>query len=87
MKFLKNFLLLWIIFALLDPDQDSEYGSGSTDQIKSGSATLLTGGIFNGTDSLPNAKTIAKSSEFIVLDDFRTRNTTGFRNRMLHGQV
>ena len=23
------FLLLWVIFALLDPDPDSEYGSGS----------------------------------------------------------
>ncbi len=42
MKFLKFFLLLWVIFALLDsdPDQDSKYGSGSTDQIESGSATL-----------------------------------------------
>ncbi len=32
------FLLLWVIFALLDPDPDSE--SGSTDLIESGSATL-----------------------------------------------
>jgi hypothetical protein len=31
----KNFLLLWFIFALLDPDPDSE--SGSTDPIESGS--------------------------------------------------
>jgi hypothetical protein len=31
------FLLLWAIFALLDPDPDSEYGSGSTDLIESGS--------------------------------------------------
>jgi hypothetical protein len=29
------FLLLWVIFALLDPDPDSE--SGSTDLIESGS--------------------------------------------------
>jgi hypothetical protein len=29
---------LWVIFALLDPD--SESGSGSTDPIESGSATL-----------------------------------------------
>jgi hypothetical protein len=38
MKFLNFFLLLWVIFALLDPDPDSE--SGSTDPIESGSATL-----------------------------------------------
>jgi hypothetical protein len=31
----KKFLLLWVIFALLDPDPDSE-GSGSTDPIESG---------------------------------------------------
>ncbi len=38
-KFLNFFLLLWVIFALLDPDPDpdSEYGSGSTDLIESGS--------------------------------------------------
>jgi hypothetical protein len=29
MKFLNFFLLLWVIFDLLDPDPDSEYGSGS----------------------------------------------------------
>ncbi len=35
----KKFLLLWVIFALLDPDPDSESGSrsGSTDPIESGS--------------------------------------------------
>jgi hypothetical protein len=38
-KFLNFFLLLWFIFALLDPDPDSEHGSGSTDQIESGSET------------------------------------------------
>jgi hypothetical protein len=39
MKFLIFFLLLWVIFGdLLDPD--SEYGSGSTDLIESGSETL-----------------------------------------------
>jgi hypothetical protein len=37
MKFLNLFLLLWVIFPLLDPDPDSEYGSGSTDLIESGS--------------------------------------------------
>jgi hypothetical protein len=41
MKYLKKILLLWVIFALLDPDPDSEYGSGcgsgSTDPIESGS--------------------------------------------------
>ncbi len=31
------FLLLWVIFALLDPDPDSE--SGSTDPIESGSGS------------------------------------------------
>ncbi len=40
MKFLKFFLLLWVVFALLDsdPEADSEYGSGSTDLIESGSS-------------------------------------------------
>jgi hypothetical protein len=33
------FLLLWVIFALLDPDPDSEYGSGSTGPIEYGSIT------------------------------------------------
>jgi hypothetical protein len=34
-----TFLLLWVIFALMDPnmDPDSEYGSGSTDLIEFGS--------------------------------------------------
>jgi hypothetical protein len=31
------FLLLWVIFALLDPNPDSEYGSGSTGPIEYGS--------------------------------------------------
>jgi hypothetical protein len=31
------FLIWWGIFALLDPDPDSENGSGSTDLIESGS--------------------------------------------------
>ena len=30
---------MWVIFALLDPDPDSEYGSGSTDPIEYGSNT------------------------------------------------
>ncbi len=40
-KFTNFFLLLWVIFALLDPDPDSEYGSGSgsTDPIEYGSNT------------------------------------------------
>jgi hypothetical protein len=39
MNFSKKFLLLWVIFALLDPDldPDSEYGSGSTDPVEYGS--------------------------------------------------
>ncbi len=42
-KFLNFLLLLWVIFALLDPDSDFEYGSGSIDLIESGSGyeTLL----------------------------------------------
>jgi len=37
MNFSKKIRLLWVIFALLDPGPDSEYGSGSTDPIESGS--------------------------------------------------
>jgi hypothetical protein len=37
MNFKKKFLLLRVIFALLDPDPDSESGTGSTDPIESGS--------------------------------------------------
>ncbi len=39
MKFLNFFLLLWVIFSLLDPNPHSEYGCGSTDLIESGSNT------------------------------------------------
>ncbi len=39
MKFLNFLLHLWVIFALMDPDPDSEYGSGSTVLIESGSNT------------------------------------------------
>ncbi len=39
MKFLIFFYFLGVIFALLDPDPDSEYGSGSTDLIESGTNT------------------------------------------------
>ncbi len=42
MKFL-NFSTLWVIFALLDPDPDSEYGSGSTGLIESGSGSKTLG--------------------------------------------
>jgi hypothetical protein len=41
MNFKKKIILFWVIFALLDPDPDSEYGSGSTDPIESGSDTVL----------------------------------------------
>ncbi len=34
MKFLQFFLLLWVIFALLDPDLDSEYGSTDPFRIR-----------------------------------------------------
>jgi hypothetical protein len=36
-KFLNFFLCLWSVFALLDPDLDSEAVSRSTDLIESGS--------------------------------------------------
>jgi hypothetical protein len=44
MQFLNFFLLLWVIFSLLDPDPGSEAGSGSTELIESGygSETLVT---------------------------------------------
>jgi hypothetical protein len=41
MKFFIFFLLFWVISALLDPDPDSEYGSGSTDLIESGSKDIF----------------------------------------------
>jgi hypothetical protein len=37
MNFYQFFLLLWVVFALLDPDPDS--GSGSTDPIEYGSGS------------------------------------------------
>ncbi len=40
MKFLNFFLLLWVIFALLNPDPDSDYGSRSTDLVESGSIRI-----------------------------------------------
>jgi hypothetical protein len=43
------FLLLWVIFALLDPVPDSEYGSGSTDPIEYGSGS--------GSTTLGNSRT------------------------------
>jgi hypothetical protein len=36
-KFLNLFLFLWVIFALLDPDTDSEPMCGSTGPIEPGS--------------------------------------------------
>ena len=43
MKILDFFLFLWVIFALLDPDPDSESGSryGSSDLIEFGLETLF----------------------------------------------
>jgi hypothetical protein len=38
---------LWVIFALLDPDPYSNYGSGSNGPIEYGSETLLIGEIFS----------------------------------------
>jgi hypothetical protein len=39
MKILYFFLFLWVIFALLDPDSESGYGSA--DLIKSGSGSRI----------------------------------------------
>jgi hypothetical protein len=39
MNLYKKFLLLWVIFALLDSDPDPESGSGSTGLIESGSGS------------------------------------------------
>jgi hypothetical protein len=44
MKFLNFFLLLWVIFALLDLDPDSKSGYGTTVLIESGSETQRGGG-------------------------------------------
>jgi hypothetical protein len=41
MKFLNFFLLLWVIFALLDLDSESGSGYGCTDLIQSGSNSDL----------------------------------------------
>jgi hypothetical protein len=57
MKFLNFFLLLWVILALLDPDPDSEYGSGSTDLIESGS----------GSKTLIHTKRITKNGCEVIL--------------------
>jgi hypothetical protein len=40
MKFINFFLVLCVIFALLDPALDPNSGSGSRDPIESGSTTL-----------------------------------------------
>jgi hypothetical protein len=57
MKFLDFFLLLWIIFALLDPDTSTdpnpESGYGSTDLIESGSETLPIGSYCYKKSKLP----------------------------------
>jgi hypothetical protein len=56
---LKKFLLLWFIFALLDPD--SESGSGSTDPVESGSgsATLPATAVMPATTGML-AKAVAR---------------------------
>jgi hypothetical protein len=60
MKFQNFFLLLWVIFALLDPDPDSECGSGSTDLLESGYETLLlrnkSCGLISSTQDIKNMK-------------------------------
>jgi hypothetical protein len=43
MKFLIFFLFLWVIFALLDPDSQSEYGS--TDLIESNPIRIRNAGL------------------------------------------
>jgi hypothetical protein len=50
MKILNFFLLLWVIFALVDPD--SEYGSGSTDLIESGFETMKVTPIESGSETM-----------------------------------
>jgi hypothetical protein len=51
---------LWVIFALLDPDPDSEYRSGSTGLIESGSETLVSG----------NKKSRIRVYRKVVVDDY-----------------
>ncbi len=53
MKFLNFFLLLWVIFVLLDPDPASEYGS--TDLIESGSETLVQYAVYRNHIKFPKA--------------------------------
>jgi hypothetical protein len=63
MKFFNFFLLLWVIFSLLDPD--SESGSGSTDPIESGSNP--------DPDPQPCLK-----NKLIFLNQERSQNTLNF---------
>jgi hypothetical protein len=42
-ELLKNFLLLWVIFALLDPDPDSKSGSGSATLVKNAALIVAPG--------------------------------------------
>jgi hypothetical protein len=49
----KLLIFLWVIFALLDLDPDSEFRSGSTDLIESRLETLLKGtGTFQHNSSI-----------------------------------
>jgi hypothetical protein len=65
MKFLNFSLLLWVIFALLDPDPDSESGSVSTDPIEfgSGSATLLYSSVVDPDPVRFNPKLLAQDPD------------------------
>jgi hypothetical protein len=65
----KKILLLWVIFYLLYLSSDSEYGSGSTDLIESGSETLqkdIT--IIEHTRDLPWEEITGHTSRFKVKD-------------------
>jgi hypothetical protein len=53
---------LWVILALLDPDPDSEYGSGSTDPIEYGSNTDPDPG--SGSTTLP--REITKNKKLLM---------------------
>ncbi len=57
---------MWVIFALLDPDSDSEYGTGSTDPIESRSNS--------DPDPQPCSYVCVYLSDesLLVLDDLRT---------------
>ncbi len=72
------FLLLWVIFALLDPDPHSE--SGSTDPIKSGSATLVESPVRKFDDSTWSANALIILSVSLLLCSFRRLSWSFSRN-------